>query len=1018
MIKTTIQSQGHVDRVTETQFNTQGRLPIKKINELDQEATIQYHPLFDKPISITDVDGLVSTVTYDDFGNLEQTVSKDGIVTEIEKSWINTNPPATSGNPTNADDLMWFTKTTTLGQPNAWLYYNCLGQKRMKVIQGMVAPIATVSTYNEKGQVVAQTDPFLVGSTNINFTENTYDAYNRISMVEYNNETTTHNYEVINGELITTITNPDGTTSKTYQDASGQLIKTQDNGGLTEYSYFSHGNAKEIKLNNEIVATSEYDVLGRQTKLIDANAGEIQYEYNAFNDIIEQVNANGEIKSYSYDNFGRLLQTNNNGIITEYEYIQNGNGINKLKKVSIPNHEQIFEYDLLGRVSKTTEVIDGASFDFEYNYNSLNEVEQMIYPSGLIVNNIYDNNGYLSEVLDENNNVLWKGLTQDEFGRYVEYSKGDGITTNLYYDAFQNIEEIVAGNIQHNIYNWEDETGNLTSRKNLINGMEEFFEYDNLNRLTKSTASAIGSTFTLLPLEVNYTSNGNITDKTYAGDYSYHPTKPNAVTDVTNGGQNISLLTQDINYDANNQASQITEGDYTLQFQYGIDDQRRKTSFYDANGLVMDKYFVGLYEKEIDGNITRHINYITASDGMTAIVLEEEQNGSSTTETYFTYKDHLGSIIALTDENGNIALAQSFDAWGRYRNTNNWTYSSLTSAPTWLRGYTGHEHLPHFDLINMNGRIYDPILGRMLSPDNYVQDPLFSQSYNRYSYVWNNPLKYTDPSGELVWFAPVIAGAIIGAYTGASIQSGTFNFTNWHSDAWKGAIVGGIAGAGLGYIGAATLPSLGVNVTTSSGAAAFSANATATSAMSITSQSLLSGNISIASNYLQNRGLEGAWKAGLIGLGTGAISAGIENVMLNNNVSYIDGIKEVKRFSDEISTIAQTAGGGIYGATDRYFRLREEGVQGWELLGYTTLGLLEGAFVGGLFSTYVEGSIYQTAATTSITSVPGLGYSVLDYHTFGLAHIGGLNEYIGKQTSKYPTVLTIPNIIVKFFSLL
>lgn len=80
--------------------------------------------------------------------------------------------------------------------------------------------------------------------------------------------------------------------------------------------------------------------------------------------------------------------------------------------------------------------------------------------------------------------------------------------------------------------------------------------------------------------------------------------------------------------------STISEGDHTLQFLYGHDQQRRKTTFYDQNGLAMDKYFIGLYEKEVeyteDGIITRHINYITAGDGMTAIVLEEEQGEEET----------------------------------------------------------------------------------------------------------------------------------------------------------------------------------------------------------------------------------------------------------------------------------------------------------------------------------------------------------------------------------------------------
>ena len=91
---------------------------------------------------------------------------------------------------------------------------------------------------------------------------------------------------------------------------------------------------------------------------------------------------------------------------------------------------------------------------------------------------------------------------------------------------------------------------------------------------------------------------------------------------------------------------------------------------------------------------------------------------------------------------------QSFDAWGNARNPADWTTSNIPTVPDWLyRGYTGHEHLTYFALINMNGRMYDPLLGRMLSPDKFLQDPTNTQNYNRYSYTLNNPLKYTDPSG-------------------------------------------------------------------------------------------------------------------------------------------------------------------------------------------------------------------------------------------------------------------------------
>jgi RHS repeat-associated protein len=108
----------------------------------------------------------------------------------------------------------------------------------------------------------------------------------------------------------------------------------------------------------------------------------------------------------------------------------------------------------------------------------------------------------------------------------------------------------------------------------------------------------------------------------------------------------------------------------------------------------------------------------------------------------------LGSLLAVTNATGAVVMEQNFDAWGRNRNTTDWTYNNI-AAPTlaWqTRGYTGHEHLPVFGLINMNGRLYDPLLGRMLSPDNYTHGG--SQGYNRYTYAMNNPLKYTDPDGQ------------------------------------------------------------------------------------------------------------------------------------------------------------------------------------------------------------------------------------------------------------------------------
>jgi hypothetical protein len=144
--------------------------------------------------------------------------------------------------------------------------------------------------------------------------------------------------------------------------------------------------------------------------------------------------------------------------------------------------------------------------------------------------------------------------------------------------------------------------------------------------------------------------------------------------------------------------------------------------------------------------------------------------------------------------------------------------------------------------------------------DNEIQAPDYSQSFNRYSYAWNNPLKFTDPSGEVVWFVPVIAGAVVGAYAGASIQSGTAAFWNWKPDAWKGAIAGAIVGATVGYGISGAIGASGMKT----------ACATAVSKSAGTVSTMVnSGTVNIVKNAILGGGWDGAWKAGIAGLATG-----------------------------------------------------------------------------------------------------------------------------------------------------
>ncbi len=156
---------------------------------------------------------------------------------------------------------------------------------------------------------------------------------------------------------------------------------------------------------------------------------------------------------------------------------------------------------------------------------------------------------------------------------------------------------------------------------------------------------------------------------------------------------------------------------------------------------------------------------------------------------------NLGSIIAVVNAAGGKVFEAEYDAWGNQTVTRNDIRLS--------RGYTGHKMLRAFGLIHMDGRVYDPVIGRFLSPDNYVQLPENSQSFNRYSYCLNNPLKYVDPDGEFPWLLIAVAGAINVAANwdgGSGFWYHMGSFVVGASAAALGTCTGGLAIAGSGAL--------------------------------------------------------------------------------------------------------------------------------------------------------------------------------------------------------------------------
>ena len=297
-----------------------------------------------------------------------------------------------------------------------------------------------------------------------------------------------------------------------------------------------------------------------------------------------------------------------------------------------------------------------------------------------------------------------------------------------------------------------DKFGNLASRKDNLRNLEETFHYDKMNRLTDIYLGTTHSQIVYDPL-------GRMTDKQADGQTVFanaafaaaqgQPSRPHAMTSAETVEGVFPSALQEITYTGFDKVKTIAEGGNTLAYTYGHDQQRIRM-VENVGDITRTKDYVGfcefITEDDEENTTEKTITYLVGPYGVFAVV--ERQDNEET--VHYILKDHLGSWTTITDSEGNVEQELSFDAWGNLRDPDTWTgytVPELVEAPMFDRGYTGHEHMTAFGLINMNGRCYDPLTSSFLSVDAYVQDPTSAQAFNRYAYCGHNPLRYTDPTG-------------------------------------------------------------------------------------------------------------------------------------------------------------------------------------------------------------------------------------------------------------------------------
>lgn len=467
------------------------------------------------------------------------------------------------------------------------------------------------------------------------------------------------------------------------------------------------------------------------------------YEYNTNNQVSSKtsyINSGQEQisqETYMYDKYGSL------------ESESSDNGVSKS-----------YVRDALGRLSSNREEVDGCWFQCSYNYSSttgLPESKVYSFSSGgnAITENYIYQNGTLVEIMQDGQHSIWKLLSEDAFGHPTAVSTGSLNRTYSYDDyGFPTNRKSVNSSgavIQDFGMLFDPVTGNLKARgDNKYNKFEQF-RYDNLNRLTQVyMATSLVATPSVDAENVySYLANGNLASKSDVGVFSYdNASKPYAVTGLGLIGDAVPPRSQQVTYTSFERPVSIIESNYTALFSYNGSGERVKMNITRNNKTEILRYYLnGSYEADHtpEGDTER---LYMGGDAYSAPAVLIKKNGSW--NLYYICRDYLGSITQMTDSNGTLLQEVGYDAWGRLRNPNTLVAYLPNMEPELLlgRGYTGHEHLTMFGLVNMNARLYDPAVGRFLSPDPYVQVPDFTQSYNRFSYAMNNPLVYVDADGE------------------------------------------------------------------------------------------------------------------------------------------------------------------------------------------------------------------------------------------------------------------------------
>ena len=923
---------------------------------------------------------ITTSYTYDNWGRKVSTTNPDNTVTSTAMSWDSSRPNG-----------VYKTVTSATGQAAVTSYFDSEGHELLSSSYGVGnVQETTTTTYNIFGKpstIHRQSGELTIGESH------SYDSFGRLTSMSGSNGTTSYTYQ--DGRTVTAAS-PTGTVTRTY-DAWGHVVSCETEGLSADvsYTYNSMGKPASVSCGGSTV-TMEYDGAGRKTQLDDPDAGTQTYVYSADGKLMSQTDGNGITTAYEYDAVGReTRRTCGQSIDETTTYGTSGNTLNRIASRSCNGYTSTFEYDEAGRVTGETRTTPSGTYTTSYTYNANGMVGAVAYPGGVTVTYEYDANGNMTRALA--NGVCFFEQAEYDGLRNVTRFGSARCRERLYSDdgftAYRTIETGNGDELDRINYTYDNSTKNVVQRwRGPITGdakvewdnyfqnggteddidtdywsndwwiykgiifpdissgyySDSSFDYDSNDRLISAAESEPTSDTTYSTIE--YDDNGNILYKGGIGTYHYGSDRPHAVTDITGIEDMAAVTPQLTTFNDDGKIEMISDThDGSLDrtyFYYGPGREKWET----LRSVVADggdegtqpscrHFYFGNYERIVEGSSITEQYFLD-----NGVILIKKDGLLS---FYKAFTDIQGSILSVFDEDGVKVFDASYDAWGRQTVTLNTINLS--------RGYCGHEMLPEYGLIDMRGRVYDPTVGRFLSCDNYVQEPDNSQNFNRYSYCLNNPLRYTDPTGE---FWNLIIGAAIGGVINWASHGFKFNAQGLGYFA-TGAAAGAV---GIGIAGGVNVALAGGNFWTGAAGLAqgvastgFWAGAASGASSGFAGGFILGAGNSWAEGYSFGSGLVEGLKSG----GIGALSSGVAGGLLGG----MDALDKGTSFWTGKAQFDLNGAYSCFNCSPSGLKLNEETITGKYVGKYIDVNVFETDLFGSIVKTDSKGYISYRAVT-------------------------------------------------------